>query len=294
MMSQAMRNVEAQIPSAFGPVMLVREQWSGPIDVVGSRPSHHLQFSLLPPSPTAAGCFTDHWGPNRFEPMGALFLLPADQAVHARSDCRVQQAVVCQYDPEATDRWFDTRIEWTDRRLERSLDLGCAAIRALMVRIGAELREPGFASDAMVELLSAQAAIELSRYLGAIEEERAMGGLAPWRLRLIDEKLEQECGTATLGSLAALCGMSVRHLTRAFRTSRGRSIGDVIAEKRIEEARRLLASGMAVKAVAGATGFKAPSNFTAAFRRATGESPKSYRERVVRRGVVMGGGEVVH
>lgn len=293
-MSQQLRRVEAEVPSAFGPVMLVREQWSAPIDVTGSRPRHHLQFSLLPPSPTASGCFPEHWGPNRFEPMGALFLLPADQPLRARSDCRLQQAIVCQFDPDATDRWFDTHMEWTDRRLERSLDLASANVRALMTRIGAELREPGFASEAMIELLAGQVAIELSRYLGTIEDERAMGGLAPWRLRMIDEHLEQDCGGASLGGLAELCGMSVRHLTRAFRASRGRSIGEVIAERRIEEARRLLASGMAIKAVAGATGFKAPSNFTAAFRRATGESPKSYRERVALRGMLSDGGDLLH
>jgi transcriptional regulator GlxA family with amidase domain len=39
---------------------------------------------------------------------------------------------------------------------------------------------------------------------------------------------------------------------------------------------------MGVKTVAFATGFTAPSNFAAAFRRATGETPRQYRQRALR------------
>nr|NIQ00855.1 AraC family transcriptional regulator [Nitrospinaceae bacterium] len=72
----------------------------------------------------------------------------------------------------------------------------------------------------------------------------------------------------------------VRQLTRAFRVSRGRSIGSYIAGHRVDHAKRLLASGMSVKAVAFETGFSASSNFTTAFVRETGETPRQYRLRV--------------
>jgi AraC family transcriptional regulator len=77
-----------------------------------------------------------------------------------------------------------------------------------------------------------------------------------------------------------LCNLSVRHLTRGFRISRGRSIGSFLAENCVENAKRLLASGAQIKEVAYSLGFSAPSNFAAAFRRATGESPRQYRQRV--------------
>jgi AraC family transcriptional regulator len=285
---ESSNQIEARMATGMGEVTLRRERWTGPIDVTGRGASHHLQLSLLPSSANARGCFVDDWGPHRFEPMGEMFLLPAEHALRARSDCLQQQSIVCSYDPEALNGWFDGEMEWTDRRLAGSLDISSIDVRRLLFRMGEELRSPGFAAEQMVELLAAQVSIELSRYLLGIEEPKMTGGLAPWRLRLIDDALAHDCANASLGELARLCNLSVRHLTRAFRISRGRSIGSYIADQRVYQARRLLAAGMPVKAVAHATGFTAPSNFTAAFRRVTGESPRAYRQRAMR-GQACGG-----
>jgi AraC family transcriptional regulator len=134
--------------------------------------------------------------------------------------------------------------------------------------------------------MAAQVAIELSRHLAQIEERRQRAGLSSWCLKRIDERLEDGSGPPTLAELAALCNMSVRHLTRAFRLSRGQSVGTYIAEQRIDHAKRLLALGQRVKSVAHAAGFTAASNFAAAFLRATGETPRQYRQRMGRRAKV--------
>jgi AraC family transcriptional regulator len=110
----------------------------------------------------------------------------------------------------------------------------------------------------------------------------AAGGLAGWRLRLIEERLQSSADAPTLAELAALCGLSVRQLTRGFRASRGCSIGDHIASSRVDHARRLLAGDHSVKAIAYTLGFASPSSFCFAFRRATGHTPREYRQRVVR------------
>jgi AraC family transcriptional regulator len=75
----------------------------------------------------------------------------------------------------------------------------------------------------------------------------------------------------------------VRQLTRGFRASRGRSIGECIARSRLDHARRLLATEQSVKAIAYSLGFASPSAFCFAFRRDTGETPRQFRERVLRR-----------
>jgi AraC family transcriptional regulator len=97
---------------------------------------------------------------------------------------------------------------------------------------------------------------------------------------MIDERLAQSGAPPSLTELAGLCGLSVRHLTRAFRTSRRRSIGDHIAECRIEQAKQLLGSGVSVKAIACTLGFSSPAALSTAFRRATGERPRDYLQRV--------------
>jgi AraC-like DNA-binding protein len=81
----------------------------------------------------------------------------------------------------------------------------------------------------------------------------------------------------TLSELAALFKLSVRQLTRGFRASRGCSIGDYVANSRIERAKRLLASDQSIKTIAYALGFNSSSGFCFAFRRATGMTPGEFR-----------------
>jgi AraC family transcriptional regulator len=71
-------------------------------------------------------------------------------------------------------------------------------------------------------------------------------------------------------------------MARGFRISRGCSIGGYVAASRIEQAKRLLASSQCVKSVAYELGFRSPSNFTVAFRRVTGETPRAFQQRAVR------------
>lgn len=272
--------IEAEQAIALGNVRVVHNTWNEPINLIARAVErHHVELTLLPVSKTAQARFVDHWGPHRFERMGQMFLLPADHTIHARSDCQQQNSIICSFDPAAIERWFDRRLQWTDDRLQGTLDIANNRIRNLLFNIGEEIRTPGFANDTMLELMAAQLAIELSRYLTGIDDESRGGGLSPWRLRLIEQRLTEESSPPSLTELATLCDLSVRHLARAFRISRGRSLGSHIAEQRLNHAKRMLADGMSIKSVAFNTGFSAPSNFTAAFVRSTGETPRQYRQR---------------
>lgn len=271
--------VDAEMALRVGRVQLVRNVWRAPIDRQGTADDHHLELSLLPNTGEPQGCFPDLWGPRRFEPIGEIFLLPAAQMFHARSQCRQQHSLICRYDPHAVDEWFAGELRWTDSRLRGGLNIASRRVRALLSGMAEELRQPGFASSAMLDLMAAQAAIELSRHLLGMELRGATGGLASWQLRRIDERIAGDLLPPSLNELAQLCGISPRHLTRAFRVSRGCSIGEHLAAHRIDHSQRMLAAGSCVKAVAYTLGFTAPSNFAAAFCRATGESPRQYQQR---------------
>jgi len=275
-------NIDAALPLSVGSIRIVRQSWVEPIDSCAVTPAHHLELSLLPRSDHARACYPDRWGPHRYEPIGEMFLLPAGEMVHARSDCRHQNSIVFEFLPENVAQWVEFAPEWTDRRLQGCLDIVSHDIRGLLFRIGEEMRAPGLAAKTLIELMAAQIAIELSRYVLGIDEEKAIGGLSPWRLRLIEERLVGEIAPPAVAELAALCNISVRHLTRAFRVSRGRSIGNYVLEHRMTHAKKLIESGMNIKSVAQAMDFTASSNFTAAFRRATGETPRDYKQRVSR------------
>jgi AraC family transcriptional regulator len=239
-----------------------------------------LDMCLTPRPEGVRGCYRERWGPHRYEQLGEVFLVPPGEGLHVRSDRGAdQRSVVCELDAAAVERWLPGGIEWTDRRLAASLDIVHPHIRSCLFRLAEEAKHPGLGSRELTELLAGQLAIEVARYCEAIAEGPMVGGLASWRLRRIDERLEQQGPSPALEELADLCGISVRQLTRGFRASRGCSIGDHIALTRIQVAKRLLDSPESIKAIAFMLGFASPSSFSYAFRRATGSTPRQFRAR---------------
>lgn len=274
-------NAEIHVPLAT--TQLVRFHATQPSDnILREEETYWIDLCLTPRPPNARGCYLDRWSPHRFERLGEVFMCPPGERMHARSDAGPPQtSVLCHLRPESLRRWFEADLDWTDRRLEAGLDITDANVRRVLRRIGEELRNPGFASKILVELMVAQLTIELARYCSN-DDLPSSGGLAPWRLRLIDDRLREVREAPTLAELATLVNLSVRQLTRAFRTSRGRSIGDHVAQCRIEHAKRLLATGQSVKAIAISLGFASTSSFSFAFRCATGQTPREFRERTSR------------
>lgn len=243
-----------------------------------------LDMCLTPRPEKARGCYRERWGPHRYEQLGEVFLVPPGEALHVRTDRGAdQRSVVCELDAAAVERWLPGGIEWTDRRLAASLDIVHPHIRSCLFRLAEEAKRPGVVSQELAELLAGQLAIEVARYCQAIAEGPIVGGLASWRLRRIDERLQQAGSPPSLEELAELCGISVRQLTRGFRASRGCSIGDHIALTRIQVAKRLLDSTENIKAIAFELGFASPSSFSYAFRRATGSTPRQFRARQLQR-----------
>lgn len=280
-MTQVTVNAELRVPVATA--QLMRFDMDGPCEeTFTEKESYWLDLCLTSRPQNTRARYSDRWAPHRFERVGPVFMLPPNHPLQFKTEGGRQASVVCQLRPEALRQWFEHEIEWTDRRLEASLDVSNTNIRNLLLRLGQEMRYPGFASEALTELIAAQLAIELGRYCTAIDETPTTGGLASWRLRVIDERLAEVGEAPTLAELGELCHLSVRQLTRGFRASRGCSIGDYVAQSRIEQAKRRLTGDESVKSIAHAMGFASPSSFSYAFRRATSVTPRQFRQRVLR------------
>lgn len=243
---------------------------------------YQINMCLTPRPLNARACYPQHWGPHRFERLGDIFLLPPHEDLLIKGESGRNAALLCVIPPKTIHDVIGEEINWSESRLASTLDITSARIRALLFRITEEVRHPGLFCDKMLGFLSGELVIELSRFSVEVSERPITGGLAGWRLRLIDERLSDDPMTPSLMELAQLCNMSVRQLTRGFKVSRGCSIGDYVEQRRMETAKRLLVDGESVKTVAFTMGFSSPSSFTYAFRRAVGTSPSNFRQRQTR------------
>ncbi len=275
--------VDAELHGSQMKAQIVRLDLSAPTTSVLANDNAYIIDMCLTPRPLKArGNYRDQWGPHRFEKLGDIYFVPPGEALHVRGDVVRQSALMCELSADAVHEQIGTTLSWSQQKLAATLDIGSARIRALLLRLTDEVRHPGVASRRMIDLLSRELAIEIGRFCLDQSENPLTGGLSGWRLRLIDERLSESFDPPPLQQLAQICGLSVRQLTRGFRVSRGCSIGDYLEQRRMEHAKRLLMQGEAVKGVAFTLGFRSPSSFTFAFRRAVGMSPTQFRQRQAR------------
>jgi AraC family transcriptional regulator len=113
------------------------------------------------------------------------------------------------------------------------------------------------------------------RFRGSVSR----GGLAPWQQKRVSAYIEEHVADdIPLATLAELARLSPYHFSRSFKHSFGMPPHRYHANRRIEQAKRLLANReLSVTAIALDVGFSETSTFTAAFHRLTGQTPSGYR-----------------
>lgn len=274
--------VKAELRTPISTAEVVHYDDFGAVEMlVESHDSFRVDMCITPRPEGSRACYSNRWNENRFEPLGKIFLIPPGEKLMVCSDgSTMHTSVVCHLKPEIVRAGLEVDLEWNDRLLEAGLDIKHKYIHSLLVRLAGETTHQGFASNTFVEHLSAQLAIELARYFVRIEKVKAhSGGLSPWRLRLIDERLIEIKESPSLLDLANLCKISVRQLTRGFKVSRGCSLGEYIATCGIDHAKRMLIADEDIKVIAHTLGFSSSASFGSAFRRATGSTPRAFKQR---------------
>ena len=76
-------------------------------------------------------------------------------------------------------------------------------------------------------------------------------------------------------ALAQCCGVSLRHLQRHIRSTKGKNLGNWLNALRIEHGYRKLARGSTVKEAAYSLGFKQVSHFSRLFKKHYGYAPSA-------------------
>src|SRR5262249_34098149 len=113
----------------------------------------------------------------------------------------------------------------------------------------------------------------------AILAEGASAALPGSRLRRVTAYIDDNLhGTLRLAELCAVVHMSPYHFARLFRQSPGTPPHRFVRDRRIAQARRLLANGdLSIGEIARTVGFRTASHFSTVFRRASGATPTAYR-----------------
>lgn len=283
--------VEAHFTSELASVQIIRLDWQKNLELVAD-PLDHFQLDLCL-SARLRGmrvCFPDRWGELRFERVGELVLIPPGERFIARSDSPDQAtnpshtSTVLRFEPGLVFQWMESRDIDTTQHLMAALDIDNQSIYSLMSRLTQEAMASGAKPSPerlrLLDLIAQQIGIEIKRYYQGHKPVEFKGGLAAWRLRLIDERVHQLREAPSVEELAALCKISPRQLQRGFKVSRGASIGRYVENARIENAKRLLQQGDAIRDVAATLGYSSQSSFSQAFRRATGATPAQFSRMV--------------
>jgi AraC family transcriptional regulator len=102
---------------------------------------------------------------------------------------------------------------------------------------------------------------------------------APWLHRARDILTDRFADPPTLAELSGECDVHPAYLATAFRRAFRTTVGEFVRSLRVEAAQRMLAgSRHSLAQVALETGFADQSHLTRVFRRATGLTPREYRE----------------
>jgi AraC family transcriptional regulator len=105
------------------------------------------------------------------------------------------------------------------------------------------------------------------------------GGLSPARRRRVTDYIEARLGEPLrLSDMAGEAGLSEFHFLRSFCDSMGAAPHAYVSRRRIERAKRMLASGDPIAEIAAACGFSSQSHLTRAFRQLTGATPAAWRK----------------
>ena len=120
----------------------------------------------------------------------------------------------------------------------------------------------------------------LERQIVAAAGEEKRPDAAQRLVRRYAELLERDFRTGQgVGAFAHALGVTPTHLSRVCNQACGRSASDLLHDRVIFEARKLLSETRApINEIAGALGFTSPAYFTRAFQHRTGKTPSAFRK----------------
>jgi AraC family transcriptional regulator len=173
---------------------------------------------------------------------------------------------------ELQDEWLD-RLRSCGVTPRSSIALPGSELSRLAIRLYREYLNLDRCSALVIEGLILEMLALVAR------PERARERRPPEWLSRVEDLLKngfQE--NLTIGEVAAQVSVNPAYLSRVFRQFHHQAIGDYLHDLRVQFACRQLADpGVALSAIASASGFADQSHFTRVFKQCTGMTPGAFR-----------------
>lgn len=279
------QTIEKQVVLSNVTVQLATVNWEG-IEETPPYPGYNLSQRLSDNhSPLRIGNLPT---PEVLPRVRSVGLLPPGRSIRLLPVEKPLRVLHCVFDEDFFESETEiTRAQW-EEHTGSLVSITNKRLEILMQEVHAELDEPDFGNNRLIEAVTTIMLLELARYVRQLERKGSRRGdgptLAPWQLRRIQERIQAslEMGYPNLSELAVLCGISQGHLARSFKASTGWQIHKYIAEERLETAKAMLAQAqLSCEEVSVRLGFKSPAYFSTAFRRMTGKTPTEFRTQAV-------------
>lgn len=154
-----------------------------------------------------------------------------------------------------------------------------AELSSLIDAVGRELASDRPSADRAAQLYLGLISVWLERQSAVQPNEMRIHGAARQLASRYSALLEEHFRTGMgVAEYAALLGVTPTHLTRSCRATSGRAASEMLQDRRLSEARRLLAETKHdVRDIAAQLGFRSAAYFTRAFHAKTGKTPTQFR-----------------
>jgi len=262
--------------------VLVGTSSNPPSNCAVSCPGHYMLTASITPRPLQAMAALDDHNENLRNTMGELMLVPPGYVQHGwfQPQPGARKDIFCLFPQAQFEHLMGGTIEWTNAAMFASSDIHDSNIHMAARRLAHEAMTPGMATSILTDSLATTIAVDVRRYFS--ERKKVAGAaytLSALQLRSIrDLVYANSQQDLRLNHFAEACGMSVRHLTRAFKLTTGMTLARHVADVRLEMAKHMLRdTRLPTKAIAAKVGFATVSSFTNAFRRMTGVTPGLFR-----------------
>ena len=259
-------------------LMVSDGQWPEPTEVISKPDAPAMSLLMYGPGYSAEGAFLDGTA-RKLCKVGRVIFTPHDRDVLGRGTPGKMRVVSCSFNRAYCEDVVGSLDALSEEQLRSCLDVQSPLLPALFSRLMTEALHPGFVSEAVVDSLGQAMLVEWSHAVLSRESHEGHGRLLPRHFRIIDDYLAALTHEApSVSAIAEACGFSERYFARLFREQTNQSIGRYMKSAQISKARDfLLRTDLPLKEIAYQLGFRRPSNFSDAFRAATGETPGRFR-----------------